>query len=133
MPVQQAALAPEPTPAARPLEAENPPIQTTSVPMTAPVAAPPRPSEDANRLAALASQSIDNGDIVGARLLLERAARGGEGKALFMLAETYDPFALSRMNVRGLTGDPDTARNYYVRALSAGVGEARDRLAALAQ
>lgn len=141
-PLKQAALAPESSPSARPLEAENPSIQTTNpstqttnVPMTAPAAAPapPRPSEDANRLAALASQSIDNGDIVGARLLLERAARGGEGKALFMLAETYDPFALTRMNVRGLTGDPDIARNYYVRALSAGVGEARDRLAALAQ
>lgn len=148
-PLKQAALAPESSPSARPLEAENPSIQTTNpsaqttnpstqitnVPITAPAAAPapPRPSEDANRLAALASQSIDNGDIVGARLLLERAARGGEGKALFMLAETYDPFALTRMNVRGLTGDPDIARNYYVRALSAGVGEARDRLAALAQ
>jgi hypothetical protein len=155
-PLKQAALTPESSPSARPLEAENPSIQTTNpsaqttnpsaqttnpstqitnVPITAPAAAPapPRPSEDANRLAALASQSIDNGDIVGARLLLERAARGGEGKALFMLAETYDPFALTRMNVRGLTGDPDIARNYYVRALSAGVGEARDRLAALAQ
>jgi TPR repeat protein len=85
-------------------------------------------------LAERAEQALSQGDITGARLLLERAtARDGNGKALFMLAQTYDPKALARMRVRGITGDPQLARNYYSKALSAGVGEAQDRLTALAQ
>jgi hypothetical protein len=126
--VQQAASPAVQVKPDRPVEAAVSPVQ-----VSAPAAPAPRQSDDAGRLSALAVQSIDNGDIVGARLLLERAARNGEGKALFMLAETYDPLALARMNVRGLTGEPETARTYYVRALSAGVGEARERLAALPQ
>jgi hypothetical protein len=85
------------------------------------------------RLAERAEQALSQGDITGARLLLERAtAADGNGKALFMLAQTYDPKALTRLRVRGIIGDPQLARSYYSRALSAGVGEAQDRLTALA-
>jgi hypothetical protein len=90
-------------------------------------------ADQPRRLAERAEQALSQGDITGARLLLERAtAADGNGKALFMLAQTYDPKALTRMRVRGIIGDPQLARSYYSRALSAGVGEAQDRLTALA-
>jgi TPR repeat protein len=100
----------------------------------APVANALGDADQPRRLAERAEQALSQGDITGARLLLERAtAADGNGKALFMLAQTYDPKALARMRVRGITGDPQLARNYYSRALSAGVGEAQDRLTALAR
>jgi hypothetical protein len=86
-----------------------------------------------HKLASKAEQSISDGDIIGARLLLDRATRAGDGKTLFMLAQTYDPQTLSRLGVQGIVGDADVARNYYNRALSAGFGEARERLSALPQ
>jgi hypothetical protein len=86
-----------------------------------------------HKLASKAEQSISDGDIIGARLLLDRATRAGDGKTLFMLAQTYDPQTLSRLGVQGIVGDADVARNYYNRALAAGFGEARERLSALPQ
>jgi hypothetical protein len=86
-----------------------------------------------HKLSMRATHSIEEGDVIGARLLLERATRAGDSKALFMLAETYDPKALSRLNVRGIVGDAEMARSFYAKALSAGVDEARARLAALGQ
>jgi hypothetical protein len=84
-----------------------------------------------HKLSMRAAQSIEEGDVIGARLLLERATRAGDGNALFMLAETYDPKTLSQLNVRGIAGDADMARSFYAKALSAGVDEARARLSAL--
>ncbi len=48
------------------------------------------------------------------------------------LGDTYDPTTLARLGAVGLKGDGATARDYYSRALSAGVGGARERIAALA-
>jgi hypothetical protein len=48
------------------------------------------------------------------------------------LGDTYDPTTLARLGALGLKGDEATARNYYARALAAGVGGARERIAALA-
>ena len=48
------------------------------------------------------------------------------------LGDTYDPTTLARLGAIGLKGDGATARGYYSRALSAGVGGARERIAALA-
>jgi hypothetical protein len=100
-----------------------------------PVADIPADADQPRRLAERAEQALSQGDITGARLFLERAtaATDGNGKALFMLAQTYDPRALSRMKVRGLIGNPELARSYYGKALAAGIGEARDRLTALTQ
>jgi hypothetical protein len=47
------------------------------------------------------------------------------------LGASYDPASLARMGARGLKGDAATARVYYARALAAGMGAARERMAAL--
>ena len=86
---------------------------------------------DMRRLADKAAQAIRDGDIYGARLILERAMAAGDVTAIFALAETYDPKVLARTNVKGVKGDPARARELYSAALDKGMSEARARLDAL--
>ena len=72
------------------------------------------------------------GDIATARAFLKRAAEAGDARALMALGDTYDPMTLSRLGAIGIKGDEVAARAYYSRALTAGVGGARERIAALA-
>ncbi len=90
------------------------------------------PINDARRLCAEGLIAFAKGDIAMARAFLKRAAEGGDARALMALGDTYDPATLARLGVLGLKGDGAAARNYYARALSAGVGGARERIAALA-
>jgi hypothetical protein len=93
---------------------------------------PPSPvSEAARRLCAQGLVAMASGDIAGARLFLERAAEGGDSRALMVLGETYDPATLARMGAMGIKGDAAKARDFYARALAAGMGAARERMAAL--
>jgi hypothetical protein len=62
---------------------------------------------------------------------LERAADEGDTRALMVLGDTYDPATLTRLGAVGIRGDAARARDYYARALAAGVGAARQRIAAL--
>ena len=55
----------------------------------------------------------------------------GDARALLLLGGAYDPSTLGRMGALGLKGDAGRARDYYARALSAGVDAARQRIAAL--
>lgn len=89
------------------------------------------PSEEAARFCARGLVALADGDVAGARLFLERAADGGDSRALMVLGETYDPATLLRLGAIGLRGDAGRARDYYARALAAGVGAARQRIAAL--
>jgi TPR repeat protein len=91
------------------------------------------PINDARRFCAEGLVAFAKGDIATARAFLERAAEGGDARALIALGDTYDPATLARLGAVGLKGDGKIARSYYSRALSAGVGGARERLAALAQ
>ena len=75
--------------------------------------------------------ALAGGDVAAARAFLERAAEAGDARALLVLGDTYDPATLARMGALGLKGDAARARDYYARALSAGVAAARDRIAAL--
>jgi hypothetical protein len=88
-------------------------------------------SEAARRLCAQGLVALADGDIAGARLYLERAADDGDARALLVLGETYDPTALARMGALGVKGEAARARDYYARALAAGMGVARERIAAL--
>lgn len=88
-------------------------------------------SESARRLCAQGLIALAAGDVVGARLYLERAADSGDVRAFMVLGETYDPASLARMGVLGLKGDAARARDYYAKALAAGMGAARERMAAL--
>jgi len=116
----QLAAPPAPTPVATPTSA---PAPASSL--------PPLGDADLRRLGDKASQAIRDGDIYGARLILERTIEGGDANALLALAETYDPKALARMNVKSVKGDIARARTLYTQALGKGVAAARARLDAL--
>jgi len=88
-------------------------------------------SEAARQLCAQGLIALAAGDIAGARLILERAAEAGDARALMALGASYDPGTLARMGARGVRGDTATARAFYARALAAGMGAARERMAAL--
>jgi TPR repeat protein len=67
---------------------------------------------------------LELGDVSGARLLLTRAAEGGNGEAALLLGATYDPQALEALGARGIAGDPALARHWYERAAQLGAPEA---------
>ncbi|OAE96805.1 hypothetical protein AYJ54_36550 [Bradyrhizobium centrolobii] len=106
----------------------------------APVAAQPAPASpppvvktlDADTLAGLMARAkslLGVGDIVAARLLLERAAYAQDATAAFMLAQTYDPAVLGTKDTRSITPDLTAARDWYQKAAALGSAEARQRLA----
>ena len=142
-PAPVVAAPPAPAPVVAPMAALPPPVieaPTAPAPVPAPVYAPaPAPTAslpalseaDMRRLNGKAAQAIRDGDILGARLTLERTVEGGDANALLALAETYDPKALIRMNAKGVKGDAAHARKLYTQALARGVTEARGRLDAL--
>ena len=93
--------------------------------------AKPAASDKAKLFCAQGLVALANGDIAGARALLMRAADEGDARALMALGETYEPATLAGLGAVGVKGDPVRARDYYNKALAAGVGAARERLAAL--
>jgi capsular exopolysaccharide synthesis family protein len=94
------------------------PVQEASVP-------------ELQHLMSRASQLLGQGNIGAARIVLEQAAEKGSAPALFMLAQTFDPFMLSAWGALGTQGDVEKARQFYANAFASGVPEAKDRLAAL--
>ena len=108
-------------------------------PAPAPVAAPSAPTPpartlDADTLAGLMTRAknlLKIGDIVAARLLLERAANAQDATAAFLLAQTYDPAVLGTSDARSIAGDATVARDWYQKAAALGSAEARQRLAQL--
>ncbi|MDI3563070.1 hypothetical protein [Bradyrhizobium sp. Arg816] len=112
-------------------------------PAPAPVAAPPAPPPpaktlaktlDADTLAGLMTRAkslLRIGDIVAARLLLERSANAQDAEAAFLLAQTYDPAVLGTSDARSIAGDATVARDWYQKAAALGSAEARQRLAQL--
>ncbi|MDA9408189.1 MULTISPECIES: hypothetical protein [unclassified Bradyrhizobium] len=103
----------------------------------APVAAPPAPPApvktlDADTLAGLMTRAkslLRIGDIVAARLLLERAANAQDATAAFLLGQTYDPAVLGTSDARSIAGDAAAARDWYQKAAALGSAEAGQRLA----
>jgi hypothetical protein len=108
--------------------------EATSFP--APPAAPAQPAktppndgdEELRRLMSRASLLLSQGDIGAARVVLERAAETGNARALFALAETFDPVVLSAWGTLGTRGDAVRARELYAKALAGGIEEAQSRL-----
>ena len=137
--------APPPAPATPPVvvAAVTPVVPAAPVAAVAPVAAaapavvaapPPIRRLGADELATLMTRGralLDAGDIPPARLLLERAAEGGEASAALMLAQTYDPSVLGSLDIRNITGDPAMARKWYQRAAQLGSADAQRRLSQL--
>jgi TPR repeat protein len=79
-----------------------------------------------------ADNFIKSGDLSSARLLLERAAEAGDGRAALTLAGTFDPNELKTLGFYDGAADVAMARVWYERAETFGSAEARDRLQLLA-
>ncbi len=71
------------------------------------------------------------GDLSGARVMLERAAKAGNADAALLLGGTYDPTLFNRFEPGGDAVDAVTARTWYEMAKRLGSLEARRRLNAL--
>ena len=102
-------------------------IKSAAVPLD------PRPFALVNtdRLISRAESLIQQGDISGARLLLEPAVDAGSAQAAFLLAQTYDRGVLASRRVRGIAGDDAKARSLYTRAYQGGIVQARERIDAM--
>jgi TPR repeat protein len=99
-----------------------------------PPAAPAARRIDPDELAMLLKRAkglLAVGDIISARLLLERAADAQEAEAALMLAGTYDPQVLGVQDMRSVTADPAMARSWYQKAAQLGSADAQRRLAQL--
>lgn len=113
------------------LQAQAPAPASVAAPPAAP---PPAKTLDADTLAGLMTRAkslLRIGDIVAARLLLERAANAQDATAAFMLGQTYDPAVLGTSDTRSIAGDATAARDWYQKAAALGSAEARQRLAQL--
>ncbi len=109
------AIEPEPAPAAKAMRPALPPLSET----------------DKRRLDDKMAQAIRDGDIYGARLILEKLIESGDARALLNLAETYDPKGLARLNAKGVKPDVARARALYTQAQDNGVAGARAKLEAM--
>ncbi|RZN21447.1 hypothetical protein CWO90_33385 [Bradyrhizobium sp. Leo121] len=108
-----------------------PVTQTVAAAVSEPPTAADQDKTEAARLIARASALLGQGNIGAARIVLERAAENDNARASFMLAETYDPAVLSAWGTYGTRGEAAKAREFYAKAHSGGIREAKDRLDAL--
>jgi hypothetical protein len=93
----------------------------------------PKTDPELVRLITRGSDLLVQGNISGARMVLERAVEMGSARASFMIAETYDPGVLAGWKTYGTRGDPAKARELYAKAAVGGIEEANDRIASLPQ
>jgi hypothetical protein len=120
-------------PAPAPLSAISP---VAVLPPAAPPAAAPQPARQADpeemaNLMQRAKSFLTSGDLMSARLLLERAAEMQVADAALLLAQTYDPDVLGTADVRNTTPEPAKARAWYQKAAQLGSADAQRRLAQL--
>lgn len=90
-----------------------------SVVIAEPTSNEPSQNETTEPLVTRAKGLIDAGDIASARRLLEYAARRGNASAMMVLAQSYDPGFLLKMNIHGIRPDVDKAMAWYQRAAEA--------------
>ncbi len=109
-------------------------------PPVAPLAASPPPQADFVRnldpkeilvLVKRGQELLASGDILSARLLLQRAAEARDARAALLLGTTYDPALLKQFGANGLA-DVAQARNWYQKARQWGEPDAQRQLEALA-
>jgi hypothetical protein len=117
-----------------PQDAPSLPAATPAQPMDAPAINPTMRRLDQDEIDTLIRRGeafILQGDFAAARLMLQRAAEAGNGRAAVMLGATYDPVMLRRVGVVGLKAEPERAREWYERAVALGSSEASARMAEL--
>jgi TPR repeat protein len=107
----------------------------TKLATSAPRDSTPRQQDPAEiaRLLQRGTDFLESGDIASARLLLRRPAEAGNAEAALALGSTYDPLVLQQLGVVGVAPDVALARQWYQKAADLGSGDARQRLANLAQ
>ena len=131
--------APEAAKRSEPAAWQSPPAAVAARPEPQPREAPATQApptrklsdEEIAMLRKMGDDYISNGDFVGARAVLERAADAGDASAAFAIASTYDPVVLERFKVRGLEPDIVKASFWYERARALGSSEAPHRLQAM--
>jgi TPR repeat protein len=79
-----------------------------------------------------AKSLLVEGDIAGARLILQHLAEHGQGDAAYELARTYDKSVLSALGARGVNADQTMAHRWYEQASQQGSAKAAQRLKILA-
>ena len=117
-----------------PTEAATAPAETAPPSLSAgPTAkraetARPLPVEQIAMLLARGDAFMQARDIASARLLYERAADAGNGRAALRVGESFDPAFLGRIGVYRNTGDRRLALSWYRRARDLGDTEAAQLL-----
>lgn len=131
-------------PAAAPRVAAVPPAASPVAPpptAVAPPAAAAPPQADTVRnldqreIQALVKRGQDllaSGDVLSARLLLQRGAEARDARAALLLGTTYDPASLRQLGAGGLA-DVAQARGWYQKAREWGEPGAQRQLEALAR
>jgi hypothetical protein len=103
------------------------------LPQQPPPVAPSVRNIDPNEVAGMIKRAQDlvaGGDIVPARLLLQRAAEARSARAALILAATYDPIMLKQTS-NGPLPDVGLARSWYAKAVEWGAPEAQRQLESL--
>ena len=111
--------------------ASAPPIAATPTPPRSDTVRELSPNEIAGMIRR-AQESLANGDVKAARLLLLRAAEAHDARAALYLARTFDPIASRQLSSPDLGPDLNQARTWYQRAREWGSPEAQRQLDALA-
>lgn len=88
--------------------------------------------EEIGELSRRGEELLSAGDVASARLMLERAARTGDSRAVFILGTTYDPSVLEYLGVRGVPPDVTLAGNLYAKARELGYTKAPRLVGSLA-
>jgi hypothetical protein len=140
-PAAQVPVSPPAQPQARPAEppqaspVAQPPAGAVAQAAAGPAKSFPFRQLDREEIADLMRRGeafIATGDLASARLVLQRAAEGGDPRAALTLAGTYDPIVLEKLGIQGFASDIAAARTWYERAKEFGSAEAMRRLEMLA-
>lgn len=75
---------------------------------------------------------MTDGDVVAARLLLQRAAEAGNAEAALALGASFDPLIIKQAHAIGVQTDAAQARHWYQQAAALGSDAASKQLATLA-
>jgi hypothetical protein len=88
----------------------------------------PDERERALSLHAKGNELLKRGNVFAARKFFERASEAGLAESAVVLAGTYDPDELAKIQVVGLQPDIEAARKWYEKARELGAVEASERL-----
>lgn len=94
-----------------------------------------KPALNADEIATLIKRGkafMTDGDVVAARLLLQRAAEAGNAEAALALGASFDPLIIKKAGAIGVQTDAAQARHWYQQAASLGSDAASKQLAKLA-